>query len=363
MWKEMRRIRNLLMAVLLASPLALFAAQDVIGTITYMVGEASVGRNTTVLTREVRTGFEIQNMDLVNVARNGTVEIQLNANTGYSSRITIRGGSTLYFDLTSLQRSQNGNIELLQGSVALQVNRMPRGAQMNVRTGTASMGVRGTVFDVNIAAGGDILLSTEEGLVACTTQRGETFFSEPGKVVQALSGDWAEIPIAVSALGQFRSNWVQERVSALKANYPRAIENFAGRYAQLRLDFADAYNKLMSNRALIQKWIQEDQQNRIGSTIEILREKRQIIGALLDVRRVLVQWERVYFRVLELQEYFDSGETGDGVLSSGQTYSQFFRQLNGEKASLATRMQEIRYIIKLYALRNNGSTPLDAFGN
>jgi hypothetical protein len=117
----------------------------------------------------------------------------------------------------------------------------------------------------------------------------------------------------------------------------------------------------MDNRVIIQKWIQEDRENRLGTRMEQLREKRQIVGDLLDVRRVLFQWERIYYRVLELEEYFNEANPGDGVIRQGMTFRTFFSQIGAERSTLDARMQEVRYINKLYALRNEGRSPLDMF--
>jgi len=349
-----------LLSLLFLGTLA-FGVEDVIGEIAYIQGSATIRRNTSQVRGPIDIGFQIQNYDMIQVGSNGLVEISLRSATGYSSRISLRGGTTMYFDLTSLQSSQQGNLNLLRGSVAVRVDRMNRNSRLNVRTGTATMGVRGTVFEVYAAPGGEILVTTSEGRVSVETESGDTFFTEPGRVVQQVDGRWSQIPIAVSDLETFQRTWNTERIQALRANFPRAMQQYATRYIELRDQFVSAYAGLMDNRAIIQKWIQEDRENRLGTRMEQLREKRQIVGDLLDVRRVLFQWERIYYRVLELEEYFYETNPGAGVISQGMTFRSFFSQIGAERTTLDARMQEVRYINKLYALRNEGRSPLDMF--
>lgn len=338
----------------------IFARTDVIGEIVYMIGTPRILRNSGPINQRISIGFPIENFDLVSVPANGIVEVSLRSATGFQSRITIRGGSTMSFDLTSLQSTQQGSIHVMRGTVSLDVAGMNRNSRLNVRTGTATMGVRGTKFDVTTAPTGEVLVSTSEGRVAVETDQGQTFFSEPGRVVQLIDERWAEVPVRVTDLETFIRTWNADRIDALRANFPRAVRNYASRYIDYRDRFIQAYIQLMSNRTVIQKWIREDQENRVGTTIEQLREKRQIAGALLDIRRVLFFFERIYYRVLELEEYFGQG-FGDGVIDGNLTISGFFREVQAEQDLFEQRMQEIRYVNKLYALRNDGRGPLDLF--
>lgn len=348
----------LLLVSVLCTPV--FALQDVIGEIIYADGTVRITRNTENLPGRIDIGFPIQNFDLISVAPGGSAEITLNNRTGFASSILIRGGSTVYFDITSLQQSQTGSVELLSGSVNLNVSRMAPTSRLNVRTASATMGVRGTNFEVVVAPGGDILLTAAEGLVACETMSGGVFFAQPGQVVQQVEGDWGEIPVKVEGLGSFQESWTRERLEVLRTNFPRAVQNFGQRYLELRENFIDSYIGLMSHRSVIQKWIREDNAGYLGSSAEQLREKRQIVGSLLDVRRVLIQWERIYYRVHELRDYYQQGY-GEGTIGTTLTFRAFFQEMDAERDLLASRMQEIRYVLKLYALRNNGQSPLAVF--
>ncbi|WP_162180221.1 FecR family protein [Spirochaeta lutea] len=348
-------------ALLLCSTGPLFALQDVIGEIVYFDGDVKVIRDTDTLTGQVDFGFPVENFDQIQVGPGGIAEVALYPETGLSSSITIQSDSTLYFDITSLRQDQQGTVELLTGAVNLKVNKMAANSRLQVRTSSAVMGVRGTTFDVVTAVNGDILLATQEGLVACETRGGEIFFSEPGRVVQAEQGVWSEVPVAVSSLEQFQRDWNAQRIQALEANAGRAIQNFAGIYLDLREDFINAYVSIMQNRSIIQKWIQEDRAGTLGSTMDQMREKRQVVGSLLAMRRVLAQWERVYYRVVELRDYLQGN--GGVVIRRGMSATQFYRQVQEEQELLAGRMQEVRYILKLYAKRNEGRSPVDVFEN
>ena len=63
----------------------------------------------------------------------------------------------------------------------------------------------------------------------------------------------------------------------------------------------------MNNKELIRKWLKEDRENKLGTTIEIIKEKKQIITHLFKLRRIMFVFERAYFRLLQLYRYFRDG--------------------------------------------------------
>jgi hypothetical protein len=92
----------------------------------------------------------------------------------------------------------------------------------------------------------------------------------------------------------------------------------------------------------------------------MLREKRDIVRHLFALRRTLFLFERVYFRLLELKSYHDQG-FGRGTIEGNQTTAAFFQRLEGEKKDVLRKMAVVRYVAKLYALRNDGKVPTGAF--
>jgi hypothetical protein len=91
-----------------------------------------------------------------------------------------------------------------------------------------------------------------------------------------------------------------------------------------------------------------------------MQEKKELIGKLLALRKILYMFERVYFRLIELEGYYRQGY-GRGQIEPGLSSAAFFNRFNREKRELGEKMAELRYITKLYAKRNNGNFPTDLF--
>ncbi len=342
------------MVLLVIRPLAVVA--DVIGEIVFVDGDVRIHRNNRTV-KQPDFGDVIENMDQVETGPGSVLEVAIYPETGISASIVVQELSVMYFDISSLQREQSGALELVTGQLDLKVGRLSGRNQLDVRTSLASMGVRGTEFSVTANLAGEILLATFEGKVECQTSDGHVLFAIPGEFAERTKdNDWRNVPVSTGSMRRFRDNWIAERSRALEANAPRAIASYARRHIQLKEDFIQAYVRLVNNRGVIQKWIEEDRLGRVGSSTERIREKRQIISALIHIRRNLVIFERIYYRLDQLIRQF-SDLPGDTSIAPGLTLRRFYRQFQEDKDVLGMRMQEIRYIIKLYALRNDGETP------
>jgi len=111
---------------------------------------------------------------------------------------------------------------------------------------------------------------------------------------------------------------VRRATGGLQGQPLKAIRFYALRYAALRDRFNRAYAALARERQVLDKWYDEDRRGRVGGNMEILREKKRIIGYLLTLRKVLFVFERVHFRLSELEEYWRQGY-GEGTLEGSLT--------------------------------------------
>ncbi len=344
--------------LLLAGNALLFGGEAV-AEISYLDDPAIKINRGSGIVENVDFGTEIENMDLIQTSKSGTATITTIPSTGIDASITVKPKSSFYVQLSNLQKQQKAGVELLAGSVSVSVKKLAGKSRLDVRTESAVMGVRGTVFDVTTSVSGDILVTCSEGSVECVDEEGKALFAGPGKAVEKLPGErFREIPVKTGDIASFREKWIADRIDAFKPNALRAIRAYAIRYNQLFGKFVQAYNGLMQERVILQKWINEDKRNTIGGRLEIMTEKKAIVGHLMTIRKVLFMFERVYFRVLELSEYHDQGY-GRGNIDAGTSSADFFRRVMNDKVTLEQRMQEIRYIMKLYAKRNDGSLPFD----
>jgi spore photoproduct lyase len=335
-------------------------SQERIGELAYLEGELAVTRNNRSLSpEEVDIGLEVQNLDLLKTGRNGFAELAVEAPRLPATVIKVSPNTTFYLELNSLGRERRATVGAITGTVALKVQKLGANQRVDVSTESAVMGVRGTAFEVTLTPSGDLLVSCSEGQVLCQDEEGRELAAGPGEAVEQPAGEpFQKVPVAVSDLQQFRRNWYARRLEVFKANPLKAMRFYALRYRALRERFLQAYAGLQREKAILQKWYQEDRQGKLGGRVEMLREKKRLIGYILRLRRILFLFERLYFRLEELQDYYRQGY-GQGTLEGSLTSRAFFESFDRDRQELARRMAEVRYVIKLYAKRNEGAFPTD----
>jgi hypothetical protein len=350
-------------ALALALPAGMpVAAQAEIGSIAYMEEGVEIDRNReTIPAWDVYIGMEVENYDLLRTDDTGYAEVQIDSPRSAPSIVRISSNTSFYFEMNKIGRNDTTTIGLITGSLSVKVAKLSNRQSVEVATESALMGVRGTDFGVTLSPGGDLLVTAEEGRVSCIDDSGQELIAEPGTVVEKRPGElFREVPVAVSDLETFRRDWYAERFEVFKANALRAIKFYAGRYLRLKSRFDSAYGDLQSNTLILRKWYEEDRRGQIGGRMDSMREKKELIGELLELRKILYIFERVYFRLIELEGYYREGY-GRGQIEPGLSSAAFFNRFNREKQELAEKMAELRYITKLYAKRNNGDFPTELF--
>jgi hypothetical protein len=345
------------LAVLVGFPAA---AQAEIGAITYMEEGVEIDRNReTIPSWDVFIGMGVENYDLMRTDNTGYAEVELDSPRSAPSIVRISPNTSFYFEMNKIGRNDTTTIGLITGSLSVKVAKLSGRQEVEVATESAIMGVRGTDFAVTLSPAGDILVTAEEGRVSCIDDSGGELFAEPGTVVEKRPGElFREVPVAVSDLETFRRDWYADRLEVFKGNALGAIKFYAGRYLELKSRFDSAFGNLQDNRQILRKWYEEDRRGQIGGHMDSMREKKELIGELLELRKILYIFERIYFRLIELEGYYREGY-GRGQIEPGLSSAAFFNRFDREKQELGERMAELRYITKLYAKRNNGNFPTD----
>ena len=345
---------------LILIPVLYVSSQSDVGTIAYMEEGVEIDRNReTIPSWDVFIGMGVENFDLLRTDERGYAEVEVDDPRSAPALVRISPNTSFYFEMNKIGRDQTTTIGMITGSLSVKVAKLSTRQNVEVATESALMGVRGTDFAVTLSPGGDILVTAEEGRVSCIDESGQELFAEPGTVVEKRPGElFREVPVAISDLETFQRDWYADRMEVFKSNALQAIKFYAGRYLRLKNRFNSAYSDLQQDGQILRKWYAEDRREEIGGRMETMREKKELIGDLLELRKILYIFERVYFRLVELEGYYRQGY-GRGQIDPDLSAAAFFNRFDREKQVLGEQMAEIRYITKLYAKRNDGSFPTD----
>ena len=344
-----------IMLILAAVPPAL-GAQEKLGDISYLEGEVAIARDGTSIDG-VAIGQDLQNFDQVTTGSDSRAELDLSS--GDVPKMTVKVGADTQFSLeiTSLSGSRQTTLSIMGGSLSMKVAKLSGGQAVQVKTDSTTMGVRGTDFVVTTPPSGDVLVTCDEGEVVCTDAQGKELRAIPGTVVEQRPDElFRTVAVSTADLDGFRSRWSAERLQNLEQNALARIRVNAALYDRLVRELNQEYAELIRGQAILDKWMSEDRQGRIGQRRELARERRTIGTLLPRLRRTQFQLERVTFRLARLARIRDRG-FGAGSLPGGITTDQFFQRVQTERPEVQRKLALTRYVTKMYGKRNEGQLP------
>ena len=337
------------------------AAADEVGSVSYVEGMPEIVREGRVLHQEVDFGFRVENFDWIETDERSALEIAFDPQTGIDASVSVDADTQFHIDLSGLASEQTGAIDLVAGTVRVVARALSGGSRFQVRTSSASMGVRGTTFAVSGGPAGEILVTAEEGLVEVSDPSGRSLFASPGEAVEVdeIAARFRTVRYEQESLAGFRARWREQRLEELARRAPEILRFLGRRYRSSRERFVDAYRELMRRRAVIDRWI--DQSGRGARPPATAREEaRELAATLLRVRATMMRFETAHAQLVRILPVVrDLVAEVEPV--PGFTASDLYEQLAAERDVMRERFAHVRHVLKLYARRSGGRTPFEFF--
>lgn len=341
---------------------AIYAQQPkaaVFGTIDFIEGSVSVTRGNKVIAN-INPGDAIFIDDFIKTGNDGTVIIQLDKKTGMRGAITVKPKTSAYLRLKQDTNAPKTVIEVMAGQIQSKLAKIAGNPSFSITTDTAVMGVRGTEFGVVSSPTGGILVYCTEGAVECSEDGGSTILNKGQSVEKKFGERFRKVAVAVSNYETFAAKWLTDDIEAFRANPAKALKFYKDKYDELSSRFNSAF-ELLQKSPILTKWIKEDaEQATINpNSPQTLRDKKEIVGHLLELRKILVIFERIYYRMLLLEEYIKNTAAEKTVIAPGMTAGDFIKRIANEAASFEKKVALFRYAEFLYNLRNGGAGLFD----
>jgi hypothetical protein len=345
-------MRRLLFLVILIAFLAIFAsAQSAVGVLSYVEGEVSVTRSGEIVdARDVRIGMTIEEFDTLETGLDGYAEVEMNAPSA-GSLVRVNADTAFYFEGGSSQDPKKQTLfQLLRGSLGLKVGRLTSRESYSVQTDTAVMAVRGTEFNVDMAADRSVLITVPEGRVESEVDN-QTVIAEPG-IIAAVDTDADLTALAIDAedIELYREYWSNLRLEALKINAGLSIQQYARQWDSQLPRLESAMEQIASDRRIYDKWARvmrgEAEAPSLG---EAIRDKRDISRGILELRAILPVAERTYHTLVGLEEAYRMGYA-QGPFQAG-SYSNaraFYRAFERDKAKMQSILAAARWTVRIY---------------
>lgn len=342
-------------------------AQEV-GRLVYLEGDVELLRDSEIrVGEELDMGEPILDLDVVQTGFDGYVELELTVPSGITVR--IQENSAYYVEQSTSEERSSVTVRLLSGKMEMAVSELSRGSSLSVETQTATLGVRGTEFDVLIAPDESTLFGIREGRVEVAAG-GQRIAAEAGVAVEAQPDrrpQTEEVPDG--DFETYYSNWTEIRLRAFRNGAPTFVRAYAQRYLDTRATFVTAYRDLVAFRPQLEEAVEQGQSS-LGAD---MRLRSEMSPAVIRMRSVLPLFETTVYRLRELQRFHDQGIGRTQIAERSST--DFFRAFAMEERELLRQLAEVRTIFRLYSevdersfgglpssSRENSGSPFDSDG-
>lgn len=326
-----------LMALMCIRPVL---AQEV-GRLVYLEGDVELLRDDEIRAgTEIDVGETILNLDVIQTGFDGYVEVELTVPSSVTVR--VQENAAYYVEQTADGDRAAVTVRLLAGRLDMAVSEISPRSSLSVETQTATLGVRGTEFDVLIAPDEGTLFGITEGRVE-VNGGGRRLVAEAGTAVEALPD---RRPRAESVPGgdfeAYYANWTEIRLRAFRSGAPTFIRAYARRYLDTRATFDTAYRDLVALRPRLEEAVDQGQSS-LGAD---MRLRSEMSPAIIRMRSVLPLFETTVYRLRELQRFHDQGIGQTQIDERSST--DFFRAFALQERDLLRRLAEVRTIFRLY---------------
>ncbi len=348
--------------ILLIGFTGLAAAQDISGEIVYLDGGVDVHRDGELLDYyEVDIGLDLERFDLLETDDIGYAEIEVNTPSSRGTTVRVFEDTAFYFDYDDSGGSRQTRFEMLTGSLALKVQKLTGNGDVVIKTESAVMGVRGTEFTVTAAPEGSVLITCEEGEVSCQSG-GKELRAVPGRAVeQPRDGGLREIAVEVGDLGNFRTEWFNNKLETFVPSAGIVVKAVGQRYQDFVKRFETSYSELMSYNHIFKKWERGLKEGAGMGTF--MKDKITVSPAIVRMRTNLFMFERLFYRIKALEKVYDEYNIPSSRLWSGYSTDNLFRDFSRKQKDLEFKLAQTRYIMKLFSQVSASAMPGSDFGS
>jgi hypothetical protein len=331
---------------------------DTIGVITYTEGEVSITRDENEL-ENVAVDTAIENYDVIKTGEDGLVEIDITTNLGQIINITVTADTAFSVENDQYESTETTSFEMFTGSLTLQVSSLLQNETVDVHTESASMGVRGTLFEVTSEVSGDLLVSCEEGEVVCIDDDGEEEIVEPGYVVEKIPGEkFMRNNVKREKLAEFRREWRNKKREAFKNNGLPAFRRYAFRFDQLYTVLIKLAGELKKNKDILERWGRLKKNRKKPPKKQLRQDIKKIEPILIGMKKVTNVFERVVTKLKLMEPYHTRGYL-KGDMKKGFKVKQFYQHMNKKLNEIHWIFRRVRHVVKLFIYMNNGHFPKD----
>lgn len=329
---------------------------ETIGVITYTEGEVVIARDEEEL-ENIDTDMDIENYDVIRTGEEGTVELDVITALGQTISITVASNTAFSIEIDQYEKKETTTFEMLTGGLSLKVTSLMENENVEVQTESASMGVRGTSFEVTSEITGDLLVTCEEGKVVCIDDNGEEEVIEPGYVIEKNPNKkFMRNKVKREQLAAYRKEWRNKKRESFKKDGLPAFKRYAMKFDNLYKVLIRLGMELKKHKATLDQWARYAKNKKKPPRKQLMQDIKKIGPILVEMKKVMDVFERVVFQLQLMEPYHDKGHL-KGDLKKGFKVKAFYKHMKSKMQDIKKMFRRVRHAVKLFIIMNNGHFP------
>jgi hypothetical protein len=281
-----------------------------------------------------------------------------------SAIIKFSPNTSFYFEGSYDAESSKTLLQLMSGQARIAVEDLDPNSQLETYTRVSVLGVRGTVYNVIISPGDNVLVTCEEGLVAYEGQDGVSKEVFPGQAVLSNVQEPPQtIPLPVGEIEEYQETWINDvEKTKLIANAPQLARIYRERFLEQKVGFERNYALLERNFRTLEQW---DRIIETGGTLSMgqtITERKVIAPILLGLRKSSFFLERDVAQIEVLYRALGETPQANAVLAGGGRVTDYLAEIGGPLLQLKRQLSMVRWANRVFAEIDPGS-PLGDFLN
>ena len=320
---------------------------EISAEIVDLFGEVSISRNGEIMDEyDIDYGTAIKAHDIIQTGPDGYVEISVDTPVSPNVSVKVLKNTTLYMDHAMKQQSPQTTFNIQRGAIQTRTAALIQGSQLNVKTDSSVMGVRGTVFSVVTSPDTALLVTCREGKVACTTD-GEDSFIQPGNIYETEpDGTYILKELNPDDIDSYIDQWQQARIDALMINGAVSLEHYANLYLQSAPGFLETYAELDSKKEIFKKWGEIIEKGETLSMGEATKDKISLSNGIIRLRSRLPMMEHTFYTLYDLTNILKSSSEVQSNLSD--TTERTLQIYEKRKKEFMQKITMARYYFKIF---------------
>lgn len=317
------------------------AGLHAIGTIVFLDGSVEVVRDGSDLAA-VQIGTAIEPADTIQTGADGFVEIELDAD-GVRGALVVTENTSMVFDGSTGAARSLGRVNVYNGSIAANITQNANNADIQFRSQSVVLGVRGTQFDVVVGADEATLVGVREGTVALLQRRSEVPVIAGSVAEIAPDADPAIQSVPLEDFAAFYDNWREARLQIFRRGAATFVQAYATRFRGTEPDFRAALQDLRQYRQQLEEVLSAPTIDRSAA----IQLRARMSPAILRVRSTLPLYEATVYRLVQLARFHDEGF--GRVDLEGSSSTEFFREFQRRLPDLRRQLSEARALQRRFA--------------